>query len=46
MVLLSIKQVSKSISAKYLDYIDIFSKKSITKLPKCRNMNEYIIDLK
>lgn len=35
-----------TIPAKYLDFADVFSKKSVAKLPKCSDINEHSIDLK
>lgn len=34
-----------TILTEYLDYLDVFSKKSATELPKCSNINKYVIDL-
>ena len=42
---LSITKIPKNVFAKYLDFIDIFSKKLVTKLLKHLGLNKYAIDL-
>ena len=44
-VLLSIKKIFKNILAKYIDFIDVFSKRLVIKLLKYLNINKYIINL-